>query len=215
MAALVAIPDQRRGECQSRLDRLQHEREFQVIGERPTDYVARKPIQHCHQIHPARAETYVCDIDPPDMIWIGSPNAAQEIRIDLMLSVAFAQVRAGIDRGDAHLVPVAPHRIPSNGAEFRMEQHLNLARAIKRAIGIDGVTAMFDCDFASGRRHRSIVDAGAADTEQAGLGRDWQFGVISIEKRAPRIVAQDGSFFFNQLTWVVSRPISAYSSSSC
>jgi hypothetical protein len=74
---------------------------------------------------------------------------------------------------------------------------------------------MFDCDFASGRRRRSIVDAGAADTEQAGLGRDWQFGVISIEKRAPLGVAQDGSFFFNQLTCVVSRPISAYSSSSC
>src|SRR5262249_45705153 len=215
MTALVAIPDQRRSKCQRRIDGLQHERQFQGIRERPTQHVAGKPIQHRDQIHPARAQTDVCDIDPPDMIWIGSGHAAQEIRIDLLLSVAFAQVRAGIDRRDAHLVHIAPQRIAGNRTEFRLQQHLYLPRAIKRTIRIDGINAMFDCDFACRWRHRSIIVAGAADAQQARLGRDGQLRVISIEKRAALDVAQDGSFFFNQLTWVVRRPISAYSSSSC
>jgi hypothetical protein len=58
-------------------------------------------------------------------------------------------------------------------------------------------------------RHGLIVQAASAAAEHVGLGAERQSVWGVIEQPAPLGMTQDGNLLFRQLTWVVSRPISA------
>ena len=64
-------------------------------------------------------------------------------------------------------------------------------------------------------RYGLIVQAAPRDAEQVSLCRERQRLWVVVDQRAPLGMAQDGNLFFRKVTWVVRRPISAYSSSRC
>ena len=81
--------------------------------------------------------------------------------------------------------------------------------------GVQLVDAVLDRHFLRRWRFGLIVQTPAADAEQIGLGAERERVCGVLHQRLPLPMAQDGNFFFRKLTCVVSRPISAYRSSSC
>ena len=132
-----------------------------------------------------------------------------------MVGQPFAQVRPWRDASDPHLAHVALHPLAIDRPKRRLQEHRQLAGAIKRMGSIQRVDAVLDRHFLRRWRHWLIVQTPAADAEQIGLGAEWERVCSLFNQRAPLAMPQDGNFFFRKLTWVVRRPISAYRSSSC
>jgi hypothetical protein len=132
-----------------------------------------------------------------------------------MLTGSFAQIRAGMDAGTAHLAPIALDPLAIERMEVLLQEDRQLARAVKRVRGVQFVEEVLDGHLLLRWWQRLILQAAPADAEQSGLGCQWQglWGVV--DQGSPLGMAQDGTLFFRNLTWVVSRPISAYSCSSC
>ena len=131
-----------------------------------------------------------------------------------MLGQAFAQVRPRCDAGDPHLAHIPLHALAIDRPKRRLQEHGQFARAIKRMGGVQRVDPVLDRHFRRRWRFGLIVQTPAADTKQRGLGAERKRIRSVLHQRLPLSMAQDGNFFFRKLTWVVSRPISAYSSSS-
>src|SRR5436190_20307331 len=107
------------------------------------------------------------------------------------------------------------HPLAVDRCEIGLEEDRQLPGAVKRVRGVQLVDAVLDRHLLRRWRNRLIVQAAPADAEQVGLGGERQGVSGLVKKRAALGVAQDGNLFFRNVTWVVSRPISAYSSSSC
>ena len=126
-----------------------------------------------------------------------------------MIGVSFAQVRPGIDRRNAHLVHIAAHGIARNRTKLRLEQHLEPPRPIEGVGSKQLVDAMFDGNFTGRWRHRLIIEMRPANAEQVRLRSHGQRVHRALDQRSSDPIREAGSFFFSQVSWVVSRPISA------
>src|SRR5215207_1375498 len=131
-----------------------------------------------------------------------------------MLGQAFAEVRPRCDAGDPHLAHIPLHPLAIDRPKRRLQQHRQLARAIKRMGSIQRVDTVLDRHFLRRWRFGPVIQTPAADAEQIGLGAEREHVCRVLHQRLPLSMAQDGNFFFRKLTWVVSRPISAYRSSN-
>src|SRR5690349_19498298 len=65
MAALVAVPDFWRCDCQRPLYSGQYEGHFQRLVEFPTDDIPRVPVEYGYQVHPPSGQADVCNINSP------------------------------------------------------------------------------------------------------------------------------------------------------
>ena len=92
LAPLIAVPDFRSGFGQSDVNGLQHESDVQGLVEFPTDHVTRKPVHDSDQVHPASVQTDVGDVYAPDLVWMVNDQIAQQVRVNLVLWAAFAQI---------------------------------------------------------------------------------------------------------------------------
>ena len=92
-------------------------------------------------------------------------HMAQEVGIHAMIRVPFAQVRARIDRRNAHLPHIMAHRIARNRAKLWLEQHLDPPRSIKGIRGKQLVDAMFDGNFTVRWRHWLIIEMRSTDAK--------------------------------------------------
>jgi site-specific DNA recombinase len=150
----------------------------------------------------------------PDMVRCGCRHMPQQIGIDPMLRQAFTQIGAGRNPGNPHLAHIPLHPFPIGRPECLRQQHPQFARAIKGMRGIQLVNPVFHRHFLRRWRHRLIVQTGAAQPEQIGLGAQREGIHRLLHPPPPLALAHAGSFFFRKLTCVVKRPISAYRSSS-
>jgi hypothetical protein len=126
-----------------------------------------------------------------------------------MVRMSFAEIRAGIDGSNPHLVHVAALRVACNRAELRLQQHLKLARAIERAGGKQLVDAMFDRHLPRRWWRWPIIQMCTTDCEQRRLRAQRQRVGWQLDQRSSDVIREGGSFFFSQFNWVVRRPISA------
>ena len=69
----------------------------------------QKDPRHCHQIQPASGQANVGNIDSPNMIWVISGNAPQQIREDLMLWGRFTCIRTWSNACDPHGTHIGLH----------------------------------------------------------------------------------------------------------
>ena len=69
--------------------------------------------------------------DPPHLIWPFDGQMAQQIRINLVLDIGFAQVGSWRDALNAHLPHAALHRWPGDVPAFSGERDLDPSRAIE------------------------------------------------------------------------------------
>src|SRR4051812_27038528 len=98
---------------------------------------------------------------------------------------AAAQVWPWHNPGNTHLAHIALHTLAVDWRKVRMEQHGQLARAIKRMGRVDLVDAMLDRHFLQRWRFGLIVQAPAADREQLGLGVERERVSVVLNQRAP------------------------------
>ena len=75
VAALITLPDARRGDGQGGIDGIAHEWQFPRVIERPAHDIARVPIPHSNQIHPALAHADRGDVNAPDVIRLRGRDA--------------------------------------------------------------------------------------------------------------------------------------------
>lgn len=94
MAALVSIPDLWCGCLERHVDSLSHKWQRERVRKPPTDHIATEPIQDSNQIQPASAQTDICDVAAPNLIWCLSCHATQKIGIDAMVGGPLAEIRA-------------------------------------------------------------------------------------------------------------------------
>jgi hypothetical protein len=214
MTALVAIPNQRGGLRQSSIYSPQDERHFQCLIQFPTNDVAREPVQYGHQVHPATSQANIGDVNPPDVIGVAAGDITQQIRVNMIFCIAFTQIGTGTDANDAHLT-----HVPLDG--LAVDRHLptqhggDAPGAIKRILGIDLVDAMFDRDLLRRGWDWLVVQAGAVQAEQVGLGFEKQIARLALHQRQSLGLRQiRHQLFLSQANCVASRPISAYNSSS-
>src|SRR5262245_24237300 len=132
-----------------------------------------------------------------------------------MLRGPLTQIRPGTDACNTHFAHVALHTLAIDRRKILFQKHGQFPRAIKRMRGIQLVDAVLNRHFLRRWHSGLIVETAPAQTEQVGLDCEWQGIGGVINQHAALHMAQDGNLFFRKLTWVVSRPISAYSSSSC
>ena len=131
-----------------------------------------------------------------------------------MLGQAFAEVRPWCDAGDPHLAHIPLHALAIDRPKRRLQEHGQLARAIKRMGRVQRVDTVLDRHFLRRWRFGLVIQTPAADAEQIGLDAERERVRRVLHQCLPLPMAQDGNFFFRKLTWVVRRPISAYRSSS-
>ena len=129
VTALVAVPDFRRRLAQGRLRGFYHKIHLQCLVQFPADNIAGVPVNHSHQIHPSVLETDIRDIHRPDMIGMTGCHPSQKIGIDLMRQVAFAQVRARTDTGDAHIPHTAHHAFAVDDPAFPPQNRRDVSAA--------------------------------------------------------------------------------------
>src|SRR5450755_3913659 len=127
MASLITITNRWSRLSQSTFERGQDKRQFQALIQLPTDHVARVPIQHGYQIHPAASQADVRDIQPPNMIGILAGRMTQKIGKDAFLLRAFAQIRTRMDPLNAHLTHVSLDRFSVDLHSFQLELSRNLS----------------------------------------------------------------------------------------
>src|SRR3954469_15374640 len=215
VAPLIAVPNRRGRHPQSLLYGFEHKGDLQGVVQRPTEHIARKPVQNCDQVQPTPAQTHVCNVHSPDMIWMRRRHIPQQIGIDPMVGMRAAELRAGINGGDTHLVHIVADRVARDRSKRRFQQRLDLARPVEWAGRKQLVDPMFDRHLACRRRRRPVIEMRTADVEQGRLQAKWQVVGWQLNQRSSSSIREAGSFFFSQLSCVVRRPISAYSSSRC
>src|SRR5690242_8522087 len=98
-----------------------------------------------------------------------------------MVGQPFAQVRPWRDAGDPHLAHVALHPLAIDWCEVLLQQHGQLARAIKRVRRVEFVDTVLDRHFLRRWRSGLIVQTAAADTEQLGLRPEWERVSASLD----------------------------------
>ena len=125
---------------------------------------------------------------------------AQQVGIDALIRVPFAEVRAGIDRSNAHLPHVVAQRIARNRTKLRLEQHLDPPRPIEGVGGKHLVDALFDGHFTRRWRCRLVIEMRPADAEQVRLRPHRQRVHHALDQRASDPIREGGSFFFSQLS---------------
>ena len=125
---------------------------------------------------------------------------AQEVGIDAMIRVPFAEVRAGRDRSNAHLVHIAAHRIARNRTKLRFEHDLDPPRPIEGGGGKHRINALFDGHFTRRWRCRLVLEMRPADAEQVRLRPHRQRVHHALDQRASDLIREGGSFFFSQLS---------------
>ena len=99
----------------------------------------------------------------PNVIGRLGTHAAQQIGIDVVLRRALTQVRSRTDASDAHLTHVALDSLTIDRMEVVLQQHRQLAGAVKWMGGIQFVDPVLDCHFLRRWRQRLIVQRAAAD----------------------------------------------------
>ncbi|MNG19773.1 hypothetical protein D3C84_1039660 [compost metagenome] len=72
---------------------------------------------------------YVGNVNRPDLVGPMNIQLAQQIRINTMLQIAFAQIGARIDRDDIHFPHVASDRVLVNVISFPIHDGSNLSIA--------------------------------------------------------------------------------------
>src|SRR5207249_3696101 len=92
MAALIAVPDDWSGLRQRDTGSVQHKANLQGVIQRPTDHIAREPIQHGDQVYPAAMQADIGDVNAPDMIGVSSGHVPQQIRIDRMSLMTLTEI---------------------------------------------------------------------------------------------------------------------------
>lgn len=164
MTALVTIPNDRFVVRQGLIYRHQDKVDVQRIIQLPTDHVAREPIEHSDKVEPALLEAHVCDVNAPNVIGVSRRDLTQEIRVDPMLLIALAQVRARADPSDPHLAHVSLHRFAIDGSPVAAQLGGDTPRAIEGASGIDLVNPMLDRHLLCRGRGGLVVETRAAET---------------------------------------------------
>jgi hypothetical protein len=208
MAALIAVPDRRRRLRQRTMDSGHHERLRQALIQFPTDDVTREPVQYRHQIHPAGAQPHVGDVDTPDVIGPLGRHIPQQVGVDRRLLCSFAQVGAGAEAGQPHLVHMPGHSLVIDQDAFAPQLRGDAADAVIGAIGVDGVDPMLERHLLRRWRHSRVVQAGAVQAEQVGLRRQRQLGILPLQQRQPFSFRQRGvQLFFSatSIAWIACR----------
>ena len=65
------------------VERLDRQACFEMIGERPTDHLAREGVEDDRQIDEVLGQTHVGDVGDPDLVEAGGFEAARQVRRDL------------------------------------------------------------------------------------------------------------------------------------
>ena len=77
------------------LDRLQYKADLQCVRERPAHHIAREPVQNRNQAQPSATKPHIRDIHATNVIGIHRSDTAQQVGIDAMIRVAFAEIGPG------------------------------------------------------------------------------------------------------------------------
>jgi len=105
LRTLIGVPDFRLAKPERGVERGQAEGGFHGIGKFPTEYVTAEPVHDRDQIEKAALHRNIGNIAAPDMIGPLDGDAAQQVRVDLVVRVRAAQIGFGIVRFD----PQNPH----------------------------------------------------------------------------------------------------------
>ena len=97
---LVGVPDFRLTEPQRGVECGQAEGGLHGIGKLPTQHVTAEPVHHRDQVQEATLHRNIGNIGAPDLIGPLDGDAAQQVRVDLVVRVRPAQIGFGIVRLD-------------------------------------------------------------------------------------------------------------------
>jgi len=120
--------------------------------------------------------------DAPYLVRTADRQPTQQVGIDLVLRVTPAQVGTRSDAGDAHLTHVTLHRGPRNGPAFLAQHRRHPPGAVEGISRVQFVHAVFDGDLFGRWSHRLVIQTGAAQVQQLGLGDQRQLRVIALDQ---------------------------------
>lgn len=197
MAALITVNNLGLTPRQRPSHRLQHEGDFQALIDLPIDDIAGIPIHDGVQVHPAVLHTDIRDVHRPHLIRLGNQQLPEQIRIDPVLKIALAQVRAGIDGHEAHFPHVTPYGVRVNLIPFPVHNGRNLPVAQERVLRVKLINPVLEANFLRGGRDRLVIQAGAIQAEQVGLDADRVLGAIPFQQVDAFLTRQvRGQIFF-------------------
>jgi len=97
-------------------------------------------------------------------------DVPEEIGVDPVFQRPLAEVRTRMDTGDAHLPHGGLDTLPAHDESLLGKNGRNAATAEERPAGVDLVDPVAEKDLLGRRRDRLVVEAGAGDPQQRGLG---------------------------------------------
>lgn len=98
-----------------------------------------------------------------------------------MLRIAFAQVRAGIDRGQSHFLHVLLDGIAMDLHFLSIQNRRNPPGAQKRMLRVDFINPVLDANFLWGGRDRLVVQMGTIEAENVRLNGDRELCALPIQ----------------------------------
>jgi hypothetical protein len=164
MTPLIAVYNRRLDPAKRSLHCFQNEADFQALVQLPVHDVAGIPVHDGVEIHPALSHADIGDIHTPDLIR-GCDGPTQQVGIDAVLEVTFAQVWSRIDGHDAHFPHVSSNSIWVNGIAFPVHNRGNLPIAQEGVLRIQFVDPVLEANFLRGGRDRLVIQTGAIETE--------------------------------------------------
>lgn len=127
----------------------------------------------------------VGNIDAPHMIVVAGLHAPQQVRIDLMLKIPFAQVGPRTDAGYPHLTHAALDTFPIDIPPFTAQHGGDTSSAVRRVICVYPVNVVLQSHLLVRLVHSLIVQGGAVDAQQFGLLTHRNLGMLRLHHCPP------------------------------
>ncbi len=196
MAPLIAVEDDGKRRSKGPVHSLQNEWHFQRLIEGLGDQVAGIPVHNGHEVHPAFDEAEAGDVDPPDMVRKLWHDIPKEIGVDLVPKGPFAEICAGMDPFDPHVLHRSLDGFPPHGKSVFLENSRDPAAPIKRPLCVDFIDPVTKTDLLVGWRNRPIEESRARDPDQCGLFHQGKIGIFRFHKATTLVMAQFIPDFF-------------------
>ena len=170
--------------CRSKASfkRLNAEVSVHRVRQPPAQHFSRGPVHDRDQIQEPTPHRDERDVRAPDLVRARDCHVSQQIRIDRVLRVRTARVRAAIDRLQAHHRHQAAHPVTTDDDLVPAQVRGDLAAAKEWVGRKDLVDRLHQLQRLRADPNRRVVERRPAQLQQLALATNAEVGMVAADK---------------------------------
>src|SRR3984957_2267863 len=191
--------------------------EIRLHGDRnpPSQNPPAEPVHHRDQIHEALGHRDVSYIGAPHLVRPLNTQAAQQIRINLVIRVPLAGVGLLVDRLQSHHPHQPAHALAVYHHAILAQRRHHPPRPVERPLRIKLVHPTHQRQVVRVHRRRLVIQRRAGDLQQLALRHDRKVRIVSVDQRATFAGPHGPDLFRKKSRSTVNWPIFSYKGASC